>query len=198
MNAWGYTDDEAFVVNHGIDTDFWKPDNSIKRDNVLLSVVNDWPNRDWCCGFNLWRRTVKLGTENQLPVSVFGDSPGLSIAAKDKQHLRQIYQNSSIFYNTSLFSPIPTVLMEAMACGCAIISTNNCMIPEVIEHGYNGLLSNDPDELTSYCELLLNKPEFARRLGNNAMLTILEKYNMQNFIDNWNTLLYNTVGDFRC
>jgi glycosyltransferase involved in cell wall biosynthesis len=88
--------------------------------------------------------------------------------------------------------------MEAMACGCAIISTNNCMIPEVIEHGYNGLLSNDPDELTSYCELLLNKPEFARRLGNNAMLTILEKYNMQNFIDNWNTLLYNTVGDFRC
>lgn len=198
MNAWGYTEDEAFVVNHGIDTEFWKPDGSIKRDNVLLSVVNDWPNRDWCCGFNLWKNTVKLGTENQLPVRVFGDSPGLSTAAKDKWHLRQAYQSSSVFYNTSLFSPVPTVLMEAMACGCAVVSTNNCMIPEVIEHGYNGLLSNDPEELTSYCELLLKKPEFARRLGNNARLTILEKYNMENFINNWNTLLYNTVGDFRC
>lgn len=198
MNAWGYNDKEAFVINHGIDTDFWTPDSSVKRDNVLLSVVNGWPDRDWCCGFNLWKNTVKLGAENQLPVRVFGDSPGFSVAAKDKYHLRQIYQNSSVFYNTSLHSPVPTVLMEAMACGCAVVSTNNCMIPEIIEHGYNGLLSNDPEELTSYCELLLKKPEFARRLGNNARLTILEKYNMENFVNNWNTLLYNTVGDFRC
>lgn len=198
MQAWGYQDGEASVINHGIDTDFWKPDETIKRDNVLLSVVNDWPNRDWCCGFNLWRYTVNIGTEKQLPIRVFGDSPGLSVAAKDKYELRKAYQSSSIFYNTSLYSPIPTVLMEAMACGCAIVSTNNCMIPEVIEHGYNGLLSNDPEELTSYCELLLNKPEFARRLGNNARLTIMEKYNLNTFIDNWNSLFHKTIGEFRC
>ena len=87
--------------------------------------------------------------------------------------------------------------MEAMACGCAVVSTSTCMIPEIIENGINGLISNDPAELRSMLERLLENPEMARELGKNAQKTILEKYNKQQFLANWNNLFYSTIRDYK-
>ena len=189
MNQWGMTD--ASVVEHGVETEFWN-DGELERDNACLSVVNDWPNRDWCCGYNLWQQTIQ-----GLPAKVFGKSPGLSEPARSTEHLREIYQSSRIFYNTSLHSPVPSVLLEAMACGCAIVSTANCMIPEIIEHEKNGLISNNPQELRQFLELLLKDESAAKELGQNAAKTIQEKYNLERFIDNWNNLFYSTVNEYR-
>tara|TARA_Y100001973_G_C5203928_1_gene339939 strand:+ start:2257 stop:3324 length:1068 start_codon:yes stop_codon:yes gene_type:complete len=196
LEQWGFVEGEASIVEHGVDTDFWKPDDTIQRDNVCLSVVNDWPNRDWCCGFGLWASSVGLKTEHQLPVRVYGNSPGFSDPADDTNHLRQIYSSSRIFYNTSLHSPVPTVLMEAMACGCAIVSTDTCMIPEIIEHGKNGLLSNDPNELRQFLLMLMNNEELAKKLGEEARKTMVEKFNLERFVQNWNDLLYDTVENY--
>lgn len=179
-DQWGFNENNSIVIEHGVDTDFWTV-GAEQRQNVCLSVVNDWPNRDWCCGFNLWRQTAQ-----GLPVSVYGKSPGFSEPAKSTEHLRQIYQSSKIFYNTSLHSPVPTVLLEAMACGCAIVSTANCMIPDIIENGVNGLISNDPQELRSYLEMLLNNDSVAEKLGNNARKTIEERYSLKRFTESWN------------
>ncbi len=190
MAQWGAGG--ASVVEHGVDIDFWNPDENIERDNACLSVVNDWPNRDWCCGYNLWQQTVQ-----GLPIKVFGKSPGLSEPANSTQHLREIYKCSRIFYNTSLHSPVPSVLLEAMACGCAIVSTANCMIPEIIQNGKNGLISNDPQELRGFLELLIKDENLAKELGGNARKTIVEKYSLQRFINSWNNLLYSTVHHYR-
>ena len=195
-NSWGFKDGEASIIEHGVDTDFWKPDGSIRRDNVCLSIVNDWPNRDWCCGWELWKQTSGIGTPQQLPLRVYGNSPGFSEPAKDTNHLKQIYQSSRIFYNTSLHSPVPTVLMEAMACGCAIVSTNTCMIPEIIEHGKNGLLSNDPNELRQFLQMLINNEDLANKLGEEARKTVVERFGLQRFVESWNNLLYDTVENY--
>jgi len=194
-SAFGYDESNADIVEHGIDTDFWCPDGR-PRKNVCLSVVNDWINRDWCCGFGLWGDVIGLNTDFQLPIAVYGDTPGLSEAAKDINHLRNIYRDASVFLNTSLISPVPTVLMEAMSCGCAVVSTENCMIPEIIEHGVNGFMANDPNELRNYCIQLLNDPELARKMGAAARETIVSKFSMPRFIDNWNNLLYKTIGEY--
>ena len=190
MAEWGAAD--ASVVEHGVDIDFWKPDENIERDNACLSVVNDWPNRDWCCGYNLWQQTVQ-----GLPIKVFGKSPGLSEPANSTAHLREIYKCSRIFYNTSLHSPVPTVLLEAMSCGCAVVSTNNCMIPEIIQNGKNGLVSNDPQELRGFLELLLKDHDLAKELGDNARKTIKERYSLERFVNSWNALLHSTVNEYR-
>ena len=187
-DAWGFGE-ESSVVEHGIDTEYFKP-MGIERRNALLSVVNGWPDRDWCCGFNLWKQTTQ-----GLPVMPVGKSPGFSEPARETDHLRQIYNSFSIFYNTSLHSPVPTVLLEAMACGCAIVSTANCMIPEIIVNGKNGLISNDPQELRNHCELLLNNPILARKLGDAARQTIVDYYGLDRFIDDWNKLFFKVIKD---
>lgn len=192
--AWGY--EGADVVEHGIDTDFWCPED-VERQEVALSVVNDWINRDWCCGFKLWTEVVNFGKQEQLPIMVLGNTPKLSRPAKDKQELREYYRRAGVFINTSLISPVPSVLMEAMSCGCPVVSTNNCMIPEIIEHGVNGFMSNDPDELREYAQILLKDKELACKMGNEARKTILERFSLERFIANWNDLFYNTLGEFK-
>jgi len=197
---WGYRPDECEIIEHGIDTIFF--DSMIEfepegqRDSLCLSVVNDWINRDWCCGFGLWASVVGLNTTHELPIAVIGDTPGLSLPAKDVAHLKDFYCASAVFLNTSLVSPVPTALMEAMACGCAVVSTNNCMIPEIVEHGVNGFLSNDPNELRSYVQLLLKDKSLAKQLGIAARRTIVERFSLDQFVNKWNDLFYKTIGEY--
>lgn len=184
-------DPRAKVIEHGIDVDFWGErhddvvyDDVVYGDNYVLSVVNEFPTRDWCCGFNLWR-TI---SEN-VPCGVVGkctSHPDFSKAAESKEHLRSIYRNASAFLNTSLVSPVPTSMLEAMACGLPVVSTDNCMIPEIIEHGVNGYLSNDPQELISFCNELLSDSEKAANMGAKAMETVRKCFNMERFVSDWN------------
>ena len=200
---WGYTEDNSFVIPHGVDTEFWNPEtpsksetkNKIDYPPFCLNVVNHFPDRNWCCGFDLWREVTK-----NLPTLVKGKSSNhaFSRPAEDKDELRYYYQQARLFLNTSLHSPIPTVILEAMACGCPIVSTETCMIPEVIEHGVNGFMSNDPEELRAYCIKLLEDKDLAVKMGNAARTTIEEKYNLGNFVSNWNNLIYKSIGEFKC
>jgi glycosyltransferase involved in cell wall biosynthesis len=191
MEQWGFNENNSAVIEHGVDTEFWNPGNE-ERNNVCLSVVNDWPNRDWCCGWNLWQQTAQ-----GLPLRVYGKSPGLSEPAESTEHLRQIYQKSKIFYNTSLHSPVPSVLLEAMACGCAIVTTGTCMIPEIIQNGHNGLMSNDPKELRSYLEMLLQNDHIAKQLGENARKTIEERFKLDRFVNTWNRAFEVAIKSYR-
>ena len=155
-----------------------------EREDHALSVVNDWINRDWCCGFNIWQNVIQ-----GLPNRVIGDTPGLSEPASSTEELVSAYQNSRIFLNTSTISPIPTVLLEAMSCGCAVVSTETCMIPEVIEHGVNGFMSNDINELKQYVVDLLNDEDLARQMGEAARKTVVKSFSVEKFASKWDFIL---------
>tara|TARA_Y100000296_G_C5163718_1_gene253339 strand:+ start:1061 stop:2080 length:1020 start_codon:yes stop_codon:yes gene_type:complete len=184
IGKWQWVDNnDTTVVHHGVDCELFKPDMSVEKDDRILSVVNDWINRDWCCGFNIWQRVA-----NKLPTFVVGDTPGLSEPAKNTEELVKNYQTSRIFLNTSTISPVPTALLEAMACGCAVVSTATCMIPEIITNGINGFVSNDEKELEQYLIDLLNDEELAQKMGNEARKTIEERFSQQQFVTNWDNI----------
>ena len=183
VKEWGWKEEDATVIHHGVDTDTFKSGNGERKAHAL-SVVNDWINRNWCCGFELWRDATR-----GLPTVVVGATPGLSEAAKSVPDLVSHYQQAQVFVNTSLISPIPTALLEAMSCGCACVSTNNCMIPEIIEHGANGLLGKTPDEIRQHTKFFLEHPEVAAQMGEAARRTILEKFSLNKFVANWNAVL---------
>ena len=179
---WGWQPNEARVVHHGIDTERFSPAPLlVRKQNHALSVCNDWENRNWCCGFELWRDVV----QNDIPVKVVGDTPGLSKPAASLHELVLRYREADVFLNTSLVSPIPTALMEAMACGCAVVSTATAMIPEVIEHGVNGFIANDPAALRAYARELLRDGQLRQRLGEAARQTIIDRFSLGCFVQNW-------------
>lgn len=179
---WGFEDD-ALVVHHGVDTDLFHPGDRPRKTH-LLSVVNDWKNRSWCCGFDFWREAT-----SGLPVWVLGDTPGISRPARDVYELVEAYQEAAVFVNTSLVSPIPTALLEAMSCGCACVSTATCMVPEVVVHGENGLLARSPDEMRRHCRTLLEDPAMREELGRNARATVTKRFSMDQFVSRWDDVL---------
>jgi glycosyltransferase involved in cell wall biosynthesis len=71
------------------------------------------------------------------------------------------------------------------------------MIPEIIQHGENGLLGNTEEELRGHCEYLLNNPDEARRLGDNAKATIINEFNLDRFVKSWNKQFFNVIQNYR-
>lgn len=188
-DKWMWNLPNTHVIHHMVDSEVFKPNPEIKRDNVILSVVNLWASRDWCCNYQGWVRTIQ-----GLPYKVLGENPGLSEPAKDVNELVREYQKAKIFYNTSTVSPVPSSLLDGMAAGCACVSTATCMIPEIIEHGVDGFISNDENELRAYLELLLKDDELAERMGQAAREKILKKFNKDRYIKEWNKVLYGAIN----
>ena len=187
---WGPTGSRE-VVLHSIDTELFKPQERLERKPQVLSVVHNFIDRDYCCNYSGWQRITK---PDEIKTRVVGDTPGLSKQSDSIQDLVSEYQSSQIFLNTSTLSPIPMALLEAMACGCAVVTTATCMIPEIIEDGVNGYISNDEDQLQSSIQNLLNNPGLAKELGENARQTILEKFNEDSFVGNWNNIFNKAYG----
>lgn len=196
-DTWGFSADNSSVVEHGVDTEFWSQGVvSHSRELYCLSVVNEFPSRDWCCGFNLWKE-VASSVPCEVVGKCTGEHAGFSQPAQCREHLRDIYQTAAVFLNTSIHSPVPTVMMEAMACGCPVVTTGTCMIPEIIEHGVNGIIAKDVQDMKFWCRELLEKPELARKIGEAGRKTIEEKYSLEKFVQNWNKLFYKTIGEFK-
>ena len=175
------------VIEHGINSKIFN-DKNFKRENIVLSVVNDWINRDYECGFTLWKNITK-----NIPVKVVGETPNLSKAAKNTDELVNHYNKALIFLNTSINSPIPTTLLEAMSCGCCVITTKNEMISKVIKNGENGFISNDPEELNNYINKALKDYDLCRKIGKNARDTIIKEFSIDNFTKRWNSILLNSL-----
>lgn len=192
LNKWGYEEsDTTRIIHHGIDINDFKPAEG-GRENRILSVVNDWINRDYCCGFKIWERVTK-GMPNLFPV---GDTQGLSKPASSLTELAKFYRESRIFINTSTVSPIPTSLLEAMASGCACVSTDNCMIPEIIQDGFNGFITNDETLMRKRLQQLTADEKLANELGKNARETIERMFSLPKFINAWNDVFTQAIYYF--
>jgi hypothetical protein len=183
--AWGYS--RGRVILHGLDTELFS-NKFLPREPRVLTVANDYINRDWCLGFSIWKYLA-----NDFPMFPVGETPGLSQPAKDMDELIQFYNTSRIFLNTSTASPLPMSLLEAMSCGCACVSAATCLIPDVIEHGVDGYLCpvNKPEKFKEYLNLLLTNPDHAREIGVNARLKVQKMFGLDKFVSSWN----NTFGE---
>jgi glycosyltransferase involved in cell wall biosynthesis len=180
-NQWGITNNLE-IIHHGIDTNQFT-DLKIDREDYVLTVANDFVNRDYCLNYKGWSRVTK-----NIKTKLVGDTKGLSEPAESTEALVLEYNKCAVYFNSSTLSPIPTSLLEAMSCGCAVVSTANCMIPEIIQNGVNGFISNDETELRSKIEYLLYNKEAREQIGKAARQTILEKFPETSFINKWNTI----------
>ncbi len=189
VKSWGWSldDPSVRVIHHGIDTELFKPlESDGHNDTRVLSVVNDWINRDWCCNFSAYKR---ICLDKKLPVNPVGDTPTLSKGANGIDDLVSKYQNALLFINTSAISPVPTALMEAMSSGCCCISTATCMIPEIIKDGENGFLSNDEDIIYDRLIWCLKNPEKAKEIGKAARETIIKRFGISKHVESWNNVI---------
>lgn len=188
---WGWGDSEATVISHGIQSDLFRSRYSYKSREVL-SVVNKFQERDRECGFKLWENIIFSSPE--IPFRLIGDNPKLSWPAKTVDELAERYSSHWVFLNTSLISPLPMSLLEAMSSECIVVSSGTCQIPEVIQHSKNGFMANTVDEFRQIIVAITEDPLSFAQIGQEARKTITEKFNMDTFVNAWNTLFREAVN----
>lgn len=88
--------------------------------------------------------------------------------------LRQLYNDSAIFLSTSDSEGWGMTTMEAMACGCAVISTNNGGINNYARSNHNSIICEIDDEIGLYEELnkLLNINNWRIQIAEQAVFDV--------------------------
>ena len=108
------------------------------------------------------------------------------VSGKEKE---EMVSNCNIFILTSYFEGLPMSILESMALGKAIISTDVGGIPTIVKPGINGWLvkPGDIDALTSVLLEIKKNPAVLEQYGN-ASLNIVQDYAPKNVIQKLNEM----------
>jgi glycosyltransferase involved in cell wall biosynthesis len=110
------------------------------------------------------RQFFPASVRDQLDVIPF-------ISRKD---MPALYAQHDIFAFPSLFEGLPVVLLEAMATGMPVVTTETCGMKDIVEDDYNGLLVKPADTaaFVGATEKLIHSAELRERLGRAAQETM--------------------------
>ena len=128
------TSTKVYVMGHGIDTDFFTPNAQVARGREVLSVgrltkskrhdltieAMQWSERDlWIAGEgpehkNLEALAKKLSISSRIHL----------LGGRTQEELRGLYRRSGVMVHTSETGSLDKVVLEALACGCPVVTTN--------------------------------------------------------------------------
>ncbi len=136
---------------------------------VLTALVKDWPGiRLTMVGpdkgdgslHRMQQLASQLGVRDRIII------PG----GVPRQEVPAWLDQGDIFINSTNIDNTPVSVIEAMACGLPVVSTNVGGIPYLVEDGVDGLLvpPDDADAMAAAVQKILNNPGLAETLSSNA------------------------------
>jgi glycosyltransferase involved in cell wall biosynthesis len=110
----------------------------------------------------------------------------------ERARLVGLYQGAALFVHPARYEGLPTVLLEAMACGCPAVATAVSGALDVIEDRVNGVLSpaRCPTRLAEAILTCLDSPKLRRQLGERARKTIEERFS-------WDVIGRNYIAEYQ-
>ena len=159
---------KVFVVNNGVNTRLFNHNVSSKRDELGLDnnkvityvgVLNQRKN------VGLLIRSLSL-LSNEYVLLIIGTGPAemglkqlaghLGVSSRVKfagyipyPELPSYYRSSDVFCLTSSFEGLPKVVLEALACGIPVISSQSFSVNEDLSRNIVWLKNNSPEEIAS-------------------------------------------------
>lgn len=123
-----------------------------KLDDVTLEIAGDGPDR-----LMLVEQARRLGIAERVRF----------LGYQSQAQVRDLLKQADIFVLTSFAEGVPVVLMEAMAAGVPVITTQIAGIPELVEDGESGLLiaPGDAGATAAAIHQLVEDPGLRTRLA---------------------------------
>jgi len=194
-----FQSDDPYFFHVGIDAEFYH-------------IMYDQANREYVI-FPLIKAKYKgakyaldvidrlLNNDKKIKVAAFGNFEREEIPAKIRDRidyfkrptnevLRSLYNKSMIFCLPSIVEGMSLVLLEAMACGCAAVTTDNGGISEFIVNNVNGLICPvaNPDCLYDAIMKLLEDSKLRDEISKRGHDTALQ-FSYENMINSFRQII---------
>lgn len=142
---------KVHVLGHGIDTDFFSPGERIERADILLSVGRLMPTKRHDLAI---RAAARIGKE----LHIIGDGPERArlealahtlganvhfLGGLTQEGVRNEYRKAVCLVHTSDTGSLDKVVLEALACGAAVVTTNTEAYTDMPVH----IAASDPEAI---------------------------------------------------
>ena len=133
--------------------------------DVVLTVIGDGPDR-----VQLESQVSQLNLEQSVRF----------IGYQNQTEVRRYLQETDIFVLPSFAEGVPVSLMEALASGIPVISTQIAGIAELVENGKNGYLvtPGDSSQLAEKIEKLCKQPDLRQSFGETGQRVVAQEFNV--------------------
>jgi UDP-glucose:(heptosyl)LPS alpha-1,3-glucosyltransferase len=189
IKYYNVPEDDIIVIPNGVNLNEFKPVENInvksklrekfgfsKDDFILLFVSNEFRRK----GLKTVLYSLSLLKKKDLKLIVIGkDNPGFyfELARKlgvfeqilflgSSANISQYYKLSDIFVFPTFYEAFSLAILEASACGLAILTTKVNGTEDLIKDGYNGyFIQRDPEDLAKKIELFLSDTYMLKKIG---------------------------------
>lgn len=132
----------------------------IKNENFAIAVV----------GKGNFEKPKEL---SQIPIFNLG-------IIIDERLMAVAYNAADLFVIPSLIDNLPNTAIEAVCCGTPVVGFATGGIPEIIQHGFNGYLTNEINAESLSQQIGLGLKNLSAFDSDTISLLAREKYNLQN------------------
>lgn len=191
---------EVTIIRNGVSPDIFKPASKIpnsiawvgrlhgaKRAHLIPEIARRMTDYSFTMIGDGETDTYKEIIDN-LP-------PNLEIKLElSEEEVAEVLSTSQYFLFTSISEAMPLTILEAMACGCCVISENVGDVPSVLEDGVNGhLIPSVNAEGLVLNWVVDNLPELDLSVAENARQTILNGFTIDQSVKKYE-FLYDAIG----
>ncbi len=218
----GVPADRLRVIHQGVDPAVFFPGapNHAPPGAPLRVIVVGWPR--WVKGFEWALEAMRILGESGVPATleILGGGPSRDVGVeRERERLRHTIadlglqervalhepvgseevvrrlQDSNVLLLPSLDEGLPTVVLEAMACGIPVVATDCGGVSEALTDGVEGWLvpPRDSVALASALERLWCEPEMRERMGAAGRATVTARFTLQRQLEEF-LALYEEVA----
>lgn len=160
--------------------------NPIMAIKVVIKIKEKFPNVKLCMigpiKDDSYEKTVEFSRKNNIDVIFTGKL--------SKKEWTSISKDYNVFINTTHFDNTPISVIEALALGLPVVTTNVGGIPFFLTHQKNALLvgDDDVDEMVFQIERLFNDDKLSNDLLQNG-LDLVKSFDWKVVKSEWKSLL---------
>lgn len=178
----------------------------LPTDTVLLLIGNDWKKKGLACLLE----AVEIAGNPRLKIAVVGEDdpspfrsqlerPSLASAVRflgPRPDVEFFYALADFYTGPSLEDAFGIPPLEAMACGLPVVVSRQSGVSELITHGEDGFILEDPrraKDLAAVIRTLCGNAELAKRIGQRAAATAI-RYTWDRNVSELRSIFHQTLA----
>jgi glycosyltransferase involved in cell wall biosynthesis len=211
--GYGLDPGKARVIHPAVDPDFFRPGDRAQSADGTVNIITTG-SLAWVKGYEYALLAVRnlLDQGISAHLSIIGDGQDYSrllytiadLNLEGKVHLhgrltpleiRHRLQEADAFLLSSLSEGVSNAVLEAMACGLPVVTTDCGGMTEAVTDGVQGLVVpvRDPEAMAAALARLSADTELARRLGQAARQRILQDFTLKRQVQKFIELFRDVV-----